>query len=221
MSATAADEIGTYAHVHSSWFMRDDVDSDAKDVGGGARLPRLIAEASAARRSRTNDARGSVARCVESSQALEDLLLADAPAMVDVPVYLTRVVSLVQLLTPCFGRILTSIASRSAPSAWSKGLAAAIVEVLHFVAAGLPVGDRTAVKLAVAFEDRAVVVGISFEGPFSPLAPARATEALARAAAIVAALDGDFSRGVEPDRMVFGATLPMPRDSADTPSGGA
>ncbi|GGB39589.1 hypothetical protein GCM10011380_31390 [Sphingomonas metalli] len=171
-------------------------------------LDGLIAEAREARR--LPERVMGLEHSLRAAALLDEALAGSLPPMVDLSSYLTRVASLAQMAMPAFGTVMSAVAVRRVPSGWSRALAVALVDILRFVAAGLSAGDRTVIQLVVAREMEGIVVGVACLCPFSPLAPARATQGLMRAAAVIAMLGGEFQRGIEPQRMVFGATLPFP-----------
>ncbi len=90
----------------------------------------------------------------------------------------------------------------------ARALAVALNDLMHFVEAGSTADEGVSVFLAVAMDEDSLVIGLGVDGGVEPVSSGEASRSLLRASAIVRLLNGDFQRGFDRGRMVFGLTFP-------------
>lgn len=181
-------------------------------------LGHLIEEARNARRERRRavlsprtdaDAREpAVQHRRRAAYSLERMLAGDLPPMVDCARYLRILAERQHRTSDVIAFTMVSVEPLVMSSMRARALAVALMDLVHFIEAGVRPGGSVGIYLAVAFDSDRLVVGLGADRDVRPLAPAGATRALVRAATIVRLLRGEFQRGVDGDRMVFGLTFP-------------
>ena len=183
------------------------------DIGRSSQLGGLMSEARRSRRARRRrspprpDAPDEVRRRYRAEMLIERMLSGPLPELVDCSSYLNRLATRRQVASRAIGIMMTSVESVTLNAVSARALAVAIADLLHFLetaASGLPVR----VYLAIALDHHRLVVGLGAEGELRHVVTREAHRCLLRARSIVAALGGDFQRGVDGDRAVFGLTFP-------------
>lgn len=169
-------------------------------------LRRLIDDAAEARRYRCGTGEDQDA----ARELLEEALEGPLAGIVDLGAYLTRVCTLVQLATPPVGTMMSAVGRERMSSRRARLLAVVLVEMIYFVAAGVPAGDHVTLQFAAEREDGRLVLVLAARGSFSPVARAEGSRALSRAIAMVGAMGAEFVRGVEAERMILGVLYECP-----------
>ncbi len=169
-------------------------------------LRSLIDDAARARRYRCGTGENQDA----ARELLEEALEGPLPSIVDLGSYLTRVCTLVQLASPPVGTMMSAVGRERMSSRRARLLAVVLVEMIYFVAAGVPAGDHVTLQFAAEREDGRLVLVLAARGFFSPVARAEGSRALSRAIAMVGAMGAEFVRGVEAERMVLGVLYECP-----------
>jgi hypothetical protein len=172
-----------------------------------------MAEARRIRRARRRLARfsggaeGVASRRHRAEMLIERMLSGPLPEYVDCSAYLNRLATRRQVASRSIGTMMTSVQGVVLNAVRARALAVAVGELLHFldvVATRAPLR----VYLAVAVDGDRLVVGLAAEGVIVYVATGDAHLSLLRARSIVSALGGDFQRGIDGHRTVFGLTFP-------------
>mgnify|MGYP006959304029 CR=1 FL=1 len=137
----------------------------------------------------------------------DSILAGPLPPRVECGLFLSRSVHRRQLAYTWIRCFKTSIAPIFLPRRQARALAVTIDEVVRFVDGAVNGGEHAAFCLVVANVDRRLIVGLRVEGSVEPVADLSGMTSLLRAAAIVSCLHGEFQRGMDGKRMVFGISL--------------
>ena len=143
-----------------------------------------------------------------SRMLIERMLSGPLPEYVDCSSYLNRLATRRQVASRMIGTMMTSVQGVVLNAVRARAIAVAIAELFHFLDSGA-FDAPVRVYLAVALDDDRLVVGIGAEGDVSLVVAREAHGALLRARSITTALGGDFQRGVDGARTVFGLTFPQ------------
>lgn len=143
-----------------------------------------------------------------ANMLLDRMLSARLPDVVDCARYIEVLAGRQQMSSGVIATMMTSIERISMDPIRARALAVALADLMYFAEAGVSKGGEIGVYIAVAWDDDRLIVGLGIDGDISPVATAAATRAMLRARAIVLLLLGDFQRGIDGKRMVFGLTFP-------------
>ena len=181
-------------------------DVEARRHGRGPRLRVLLGEARVARRRRP-------VRSYTQSRArvmLDEALVGPLPPVVDLDRYLSRICSLTQMAVPTVGTMMTAVAAEGMVARSARPLAVALVEMIYFLAADVPAGERLTLQVAIVRDGDSLILGLAAYGPFIAVPSLEPSRALQRGWAIVRALGAEFQRGICKERMVLGVTYRCP-----------
>lgn len=168
---------------------------------------RLIEEASDVRRFRRLALDSAMTHRVQAAAALEMALSGPLPEVVDLGGYMTRIVTLYQICDGAIGGFNTAIATEGLPRSWISPFGMALVDIMHFVTAGVADDGQVTLRLSIARDRGRLAAALNVRGAFSPLAPASATRGLLRACAMIDGLGGHVERFVNVDRMSIEMTF--------------
>lgn len=139
---------------------------------------------------------------------VERMLCGPLPAQVDCAQFLQVLAGRHQMASAIIGTMMVSVERVMLNAVQARAIAVALTDLVHFVEAGAARGEQVGIYLAVAVDDDRLIVGLGAEGEIGPVSSLTATSSLLRAGAIVRMLSGDFQRGIDNGRMVFGLTFP-------------
>ncbi|WP_394654046.1 hypothetical protein [uncultured Sphingomonas sp.] len=127
---------------------------------------------------------------------------------IDAPSYFNRLATRLQLASDKIGAMLTSVALTSMDAAKARTLATVIADLVYYAEQCAPAGGSIRVYLAMALEGGLLIVGVGIDGEVSPVPTGLASVVLLRARSIVQLMHGEFQRGTDGARAVFGLTFP-------------
>jgi hypothetical protein len=138
---------------------------------------------------------------------VERTLRLRSSGMVDCAQFFTRLVTQLQMASAVICTMMSSVADAKMGAARARILATIITELVYFLEEAVPAGASVRMCMAIALDDDRLVVGLGAEGGVNPVSSASAFVAMLRARDIVSLMDGDFQRGVDGGRQVFGLTF--------------
>ncbi|MEG8016046.1 hypothetical protein [Sphingomonas sp. 22R3R2A-7] len=168
---------------------------------------RLIEEANEARRFRRLALDPAINHRVQAAAALEKALVGPLPDVVDLGEYMTRIVTLYQICDGAIGGCNTAIATEGLPGSWISPFGMALIDMMHFVTAGVSDDEQVTLRLSIARDRGRLAAALNVRGAFSALAAASATRGLLRACAMIDGLGGHVERFVNVDRMSIEMTF--------------
>lgn len=138
---------------------------------------------------------------------LERLLCSRVSGDVDAPRYFGRLATRMQMASGVIGRMVTSVTFPTIGASHARMLASIIADLVNYAEDAVSSRGSITVYLAMAIEDGLLIVGIGIDGDINLVSTASASVAMQRARSIVELLRGDFQRGADGSRLVFGLTF--------------
>ncbi|WP_326522930.1 hypothetical protein [Sphingomonas sp.] len=143
-----------------------------------------------------------------AARMVECTLSGSADGTIDCARFFGRLASHIQMASDVVGTMLSSVEDVAMDAHRARRLATVVADLFYYLEESVPMGQSVRMCIAIAHDDDGLVVGVGVEGAVNPVSCASATVAMLRARNIVRLLRGQFQRGVDGHRLVFGLTFP-------------
>lgn len=154
------------------------------------------------------DLDGSDLRARRASAMLERMLGARGSGRIDCARFFPALATRIQLASGVIDAMRTSVMVGTMDAPQARALATIIADLVRYGEEAVSEGGSVCVYLAMALDRGCLIVGVGIDGDVQPVASASASAAMLRARSIVHLMRGEFQRGVDGARCVFGMTFP-------------
>lgn len=143
-----------------------------------------------------------------AARMVERALAGRSEGTVDCARFFGMLVSRIQMASDVVGTMFSSVEAVVMKAEQARRLATVVADFFYYLEESVPVGQTARMCIAIAHDTDGLVVGVGAEGDVNPVSGASATAAMLRARDIVRLMDGNFQRGVDGRRLVFGLIFP-------------
>jgi hypothetical protein len=151
---------------------------------------------------------GGEIRARRASAMLEKMLGARGPGTIDCARFFSALATRLQIASGVIDAMRTSVMAGTMDATQARALATIIADLVRYGEEAVSEGGSVRVYLAMAVDRGCLIVGVGIDGDVQPVASASASTAMLRARSIVHLMRGEFQRGVDGARCVFGMTFP-------------